>query len=197
MIMAVVQKHDNYEIKSFRNSASFETWLKKHHEKKEGIWIKMAKAATGITSITHPEALDVALCYGWIDGLRRGLDDSYFLQKFTPRTATSLWSVINKAKVARLIGDGRMQEAGLKVIEVAKKNGRWANAYDSPKNMKPSPKFTKALNASPKAKKKFMSLTAQARYVIMLELAKTVKEELRDKKMLKYIEKLAGADVEK
>jgi len=188
--MATVPKHDHYEIKGFKSAAAFETWLKKNHDSKEGIWIKIAKASTGIATVTHVEALDVALCYGWIDGLRRGLDDTYFLQKFTPRKVNSLWSVINKRKVAALIKAGRMQSSGIAAIAVAKKNGRWANAYDSPKNMKPSPKFLKALKLSPKAKKNFDDLNTQEKYAILLDLAKASNDALREKRMAKHIETL-------
>src|SRR5688572_17432018 len=103
--------HDTYPVKVFKNAGAFEKWLDKNHGKAEGVWVKIAKAKTGIASITHPEALDIALCYGWIDGLRRGLDENYFVQKFTPRRLKSVWSVINKNKVAQLIKEGRMKQA--------------------------------------------------------------------------------------
>src|SRR5688500_13977563 len=99
--------HDNYPVKSFKNAAAFESWLEKNHKKADGLWLKVAKAKSEITSISFPDALDLALCYGWIDGLRRGLDENYYVQKFTPRRSKSVWSVINKNKVAQLIKDGR------------------------------------------------------------------------------------------
>lgn len=120
-----VSKHDSYPVVEFKDAKSFEKWLAKNHAKEEGIWVKIAKAKSGIKSINHLEALDVALCYGWIDGLRRGVDDIYFVQKFTPRTAKSNWSEINKKKVALLIKEGKMQDAGLEAIKLAKRDGRW------------------------------------------------------------------------
>ena len=124
--MAAIAKHDTYPVRRFRNSDAFEAWLEKNHAKADGLWMKIAKASSGIASITHAEALDVALCYGWIDGLRRSVDEDYFLQKYTPRRANSNWSAINKKKVAMLTRSGKMRAAGLAAIAVAKKNGRWS-----------------------------------------------------------------------
>src|SRR5690349_22449764 len=121
--------HDEYPVKTFKSASAFEDWLDKNHNKADGIWAKIAKADTGIKSIAFPDALDIALCYGWIDGMRRGLDEKYYVQKFTPRRGKSVWSVINKNKVAQLISEGRMKEPGIEAIEHAKKNGQWNNAY--------------------------------------------------------------------
>ena len=112
-------------LKIFAAGKVFENWLSKHHSGSPGIWIRIAKAATGIKSVTYAEALDIALCYGWIDGLRRSFDERYFVQKFTPRTKNSPWSAINKNEVASLIEAGRMTPSGLAAIEAAKKNGQW------------------------------------------------------------------------
>ena len=144
--------HDNYPVKSFKNAAAFESWLEKNHKKADGLWLKVAKAKSGIVSISFPDALDLALCYGWIDGLRRGLDEDYYVQKFTPRRAKSVWSVINKNKVAQLIKDGRMKASGLAAIEEAKKNGQWDNAYHSPANISIPDDLQNALDKNKKAK---------------------------------------------
>jgi uncharacterized protein YdeI (YjbR/CyaY-like superfamily) len=117
--------HDEYPVKQFKNALAFEKWLAKNHKKENGIWIKIAKANTGIATVSYMEAIDVALCYGWIDGLRRSADENYYVQKFTPRRSNSQWSAINKHKVARLIKEGKMQPAGLEAIEAARKNGQW------------------------------------------------------------------------
>src|SRR5688572_5283016 len=101
-------KHDNYPVLEFGNGKDFETWLLSNHAQVEGIWLKMAKAKTGVTTVTYPEAVEIALCFGWIDGLARKLDEVYYVQKFTPRRAKSIWSDINKKKVAILIRNGRM-----------------------------------------------------------------------------------------
>jgi uncharacterized protein YdeI (YjbR/CyaY-like superfamily) len=105
--------HDTYPVKSFKSASAFEEWLSKNHKKAEGLWLKIAKAKTGIASTNYPEALDVALCYGWIDGTRRGFDENYFVQKFTPRRSKSPWSQINVNKVSKLISEGKMKDAGL------------------------------------------------------------------------------------
>lgn len=123
-----VSKHDSYPVIEFKNAKAFEKWLEKNHAKEEGVWAKIAKMSSVVKSITHLEALDIALCYGWIDGLRRSADDTYFVQKFTPRVAKSKWSVINRKKVALLIKQGRMKPAGYAAIDVAKKNGEWGRA---------------------------------------------------------------------
>jgi uncharacterized protein YdeI (YjbR/CyaY-like superfamily) len=120
-----VSKHDSYPVIEFKDAKAFEKWLAKNHAKEKGVWANIAKMSSGIKSITHLEALDIALCYGWIDGLRRGVDDTYFVQKFTPRVAKSKWSEINKKKAAMLIKQGRMKAAGFAAIDVAKKNGEW------------------------------------------------------------------------
>ena len=195
--MATVSKHDSYPVLSFKKPAVFRTWLKKNHKTSDGLWIKIAKASTGIPTITHMEALDIALCFGWIDGLRRGLDTEYFLQKFTPRVANSTWSLINKGKVARLIQEELMEDAGFAAIEVAKKNGRWNKAYASPKHMTVPRDFQAALNENAKAKTAFATLNAQDRYVILLYLANTTSDVTREKNIRKYIGKLEKMKLKK
>ena len=116
---------------AFESQAAWEAWLAEHHATATGVWVKMAKKATGIPSVTHQEALDVALCYGWIDGQRNRFDDQWFLQRFTPRRARSNWSKINRDKVERLIEEGRMQPAGLREVDRARADGRWDAAYDA------------------------------------------------------------------
>jgi len=126
--MPAVSQQDQYPVKTFKTSKSFETWLARNHSKADGVWLRIAKLSSGIKTISHLEALDIALCYGWIDGLRRGMDQTYFVQKYTPRRAGSKWSAINKKKVAALIKAGRMRAAGLAAIRQAKKDGRWVVA---------------------------------------------------------------------
>lgn len=164
-------------ILSFASVASWETWLSKHYATSDGLWIKMAKKATGIASINHDEALEVALCYGWIDGQLKPLDDEYFLQKFTPRRPKSLWSKRNIAKVAELTAAKRMQPSGLAEVESAKQDGRWEDAYDSPKDMTVPEDFLKALEADKKALDFFRGLNRANTYAIAwrLRTAKTPK----------------------
>ena len=117
----------------FESQEAWEAWLAEQHATADGVWVKMAKKASGIASVTHAEALESALCYGWIDGRRNRLDDRWFLQRFTPRRARSNWSAINRAKAEQLISEGRMQPAGLREIERARADGRWDAASDAPR----------------------------------------------------------------
>ena len=182
--------HDNYPVKSFKNAAAFESWLERNHKKADGLWLKVAKAKSGIVSISFPDALDLALCYGWIDGLRRGLDEDYYVQKFTPRRAKSVWSVINKNKVAQLIKDGRMKASGLAAIEEAKKNGQWDNAYHSPANISIPDDLQNALDKNKKAKAFFEKLNAQNRYAILYRIHQVKREETKTKKIAEYVKML-------
>src|SRR5262245_37568323 len=118
-------------ILKFADPQSWETWLDEHHGASPGIWLCLAKKASGIPSVTYGEALEVALCYGWIDCLRKSVDEVSWLQRFTPRRARSLWSKVNREKVAQLTASGRMKPAGLQVVERARQDGRWEAAYDS------------------------------------------------------------------
>ena len=133
-------------ILPFETKKKFAEWLAKNHDESVGLWLKIAKKATGISTVTYAEALDVALCYGWIDGQKGSFDEQYFLQKFTPRRPKSIWSKINVEKVAGLIASGEMKPAGLKAVEAAKQDGRWAAAYSSQKNMEVPADFQSALN---------------------------------------------------
>jgi uncharacterized protein YdeI (YjbR/CyaY-like superfamily) len=182
--------HDNYPVKSFKSASDFEKWLDKYHKKADGLWMKIAKANTGIKSIAFHDALDIALCYGWIDGMRRGLDDEYYMQKFTPRRGKSVWSVINKDKVDQLIKQGRMKEAGLDAIEHAKKNGQWDRAYHSPANAVVPDDLQEALNSNKKAKAFFAKLSSQNRFAILYRLHHVKREETKKKKIQEYIKML-------
>jgi uncharacterized protein YdeI (YjbR/CyaY-like superfamily) len=150
----------------------------------------MAKANTGIASVKYPDVLDIALCYGWIDGTRRGFDENYFLQKFTPRRSKSVWSAINIKKVAKLISEGRMKDAGLAAIDEAKKNGQWDKAYQSQANIKVPEALQKALDKNKKAKAFFARLSSQNRYSILYRLHQVKREETRMKKIGEYVKML-------
>lgn len=164
--------------------------MKKNHGKAEGLWVKIAKASTGIKSITHSDALDLALCYGWIDGLRRRLDDQYFLQKFTPRTSSSTWSVINQQKVATLVKEGRMQPGGLAAIEAAKKNGRWESAYKSQKTIEVPADLQESLDNNKKAKTFFSKLSSQNRFAILFRIGKVKRPDTRARKIEEFVKML-------
>ena len=120
---------DPKKVKSFRSGAAFETWLAKHHDRESEIWLKIHKKASGLPTVTYAEALDVALCWGWIDGLKKSFDETSFLQRFTPRRAKSIWSQVNREHIARLVAEGRMTEHGLRQVDAAKADGRWDAAY--------------------------------------------------------------------
>lgn len=187
-------KHDEYPVKPFKTADAYEAWLLKNHAKADGIWLKISKAKSGIRSITHPEALDISLCYGWIDGMRKGLGEDYFVQKFTPRRAKSKWSVINQKKVAELTKAGRMHAAGLAAIEDAKKNGEWDKAYHSPANIVVPENLQKALDKNKKAKTFFEKLSSQNRYAILYRLHQVKREETKEKKIREYIAMLAAGE---
>ncbi len=169
-------------ILPFASAALLEQWLFEHHAPGDGVWIKIAKKSSGMASVTHAEALDVALCYGWIDGQRRSLDDTFFLQKFTPRRPRSLWSKRNVNKVAELTAAGRMHPSGLAVVEAAKQDGRWAAAYDSPKNMIVPEDFLEALGRNTRAQSCFDMLSKSNVYAIAWRLATAKTPETRKRR---------------
>jgi uncharacterized protein YdeI (YjbR/CyaY-like superfamily) len=174
-------------LELFSTAADFERWLRKHHAKASCIWVKYAKKKSGIASINWDQAVDVALCYGWIDGQAKGLDDMYSLQRFTPRGPRSRWSKLNRERVARLIKAGRMQPTGLAEIERAKADGRWDAAYDSPATAKVPEDLAKALAKSAKARKFFDSLNATN-----LQAAK--KPETRARRLEKFVAMLKNGE---
>ena len=174
--------------------AAWERWLKRHHATAAGVWIRMAKKASGIASIDHPEALEVALCYGWIDGQRKGEDAQHFLQRFTPRTARSTWSKINRDKVLKLIDDGRMQPAGLAEIERARADGRWDAAYDAQSVATVPPDLQAALDANRKAKAFFATLDSRNRYAVLFRTQGAKKPETRARRIAQFVEMLAKGE---
>lgn len=180
----------DYPILPFANKKNWTDWLAKQHEKSVGVWLKLAKKDSGIASVTYDEAVETALCYGWIDGQKKGLDDKYWLQKFTPRGLKSIWSKINTEKAERLIKSGEMKPAGLKAIEAAKKDGRWAQAYESQKNISVPQDFQSALDKNKKAKAFFDTLKSSERYSFLFRIHIAKKEETRAKLIQKFVEML-------
>lgn len=178
----------------FKTPKSFETWLEKQHDKSTGIWMKIYKKDSGIKTITYAEALDVALCFGWIDGQKQAFDEECWLQKFCPRTTKSIWSKVNIGHVERLIQNGNMRPAGLKAIESAKADGRWEKAYDSPSKMTIPEDFLKELSKNKKAEIFFKSLNKTNLFAIGFQLQTAKKQETRDKRMKAIIEKLAKGE---
>jgi uncharacterized protein YdeI (YjbR/CyaY-like superfamily) len=174
----------------FPDQKSFEKWLRKNHIETPAVWLKLYKKASGIPSITYDEAVEVALCYGWIDSQMKSLDAKSYIQKFTPRKSRSPWSAINKGHVARLIQEGRMQPAGLAVIEVAKENGQWDSAYASPTTIVPPPEFIKALKANKKAYEFFETLSKTQKFYFLYRIVTAKRPETKEKRMNEAIEKL-------
>lgn len=178
----------------FADAAAFEAWLDEHHASASGAWVAFAKKHTGIPSISQPEAVEVALCYGWIDGVARRIDDDWWANRFTPRTRRSPWSKINRERVAALIAAGRMRPAGLAAVEAAKADGRWDEAYDSPSTATVPDDLQAALDADPAAAAAFASLNSQNRYAILHRLMTARKPETRQRRLEKFVAMLAAGD---
>jgi uncharacterized protein YdeI (YjbR/CyaY-like superfamily) len=178
----------------FNTAEAFETWLEKNHDNSNGFWLKIFKKNSGIKTISYAEALDVALCYGWIDGQKQSFDEQAWLQKFCPRTPKSIWSKINIGHVERLINEGRMKPAGLNAIEKAKTNGNWEKAYDSSSTMTIPDDFLKELSKNKAAEAFFMGLNKSNIFSIGFRLQTAKKQETRDKRMKEIIEMLAKGE---
>lgn len=178
-------------IKAFKSAEALETWLAANHIKSDGIWLQIFKKDSAIKTVTYDEALDVALCYGWIDGQKNKHDENSWLQKFTPRRSKSVWSKRNKEHIARLIKAGKMKSAGLKEVERAKADGRWEQAYDSPSNMKVPGDFLKALAKNKKSEAFFKTLNKANTYAIAWRLQTAKKPETRERRMKALLEMIA------
>ncbi|HEX6416151.1 MAG TPA: YdeI/OmpD-associated family protein [Candidatus Saccharimonadales bacterium] len=183
----LVESIEDRPVITFSDADEWRKWLESNHESAAGVWIKIAKKATGIPTVTHEQALDDALCFGWIDGQRRSYNEQYFIQKFTPRTKRSIWSKRNQEFVARLIKEGRMRPAGQREIDVAKADGRWERAYDSPKNMKVPDDFLVELKKNKKAEQFFGTLNKTNTFSIAFQLATAKRPETRIRRMEKII----------
>ena len=175
----------------FPDAEAFREWLMVNHELPQGIWLKFAKKDTGITSLRYAEALDVALCFGWIDGQARRLDDQFYLQGFTPRRARSPWSKRNIGKVEELIAQGLMQPSGHAEIDRAKADGRWERAYDGQKAAEVPQDFLDALAKNPAAAEFFATLNAQNRYAVHYRLQDAKKPETRARRIDKFVQMFA------
>jgi uncharacterized protein YdeI (YjbR/CyaY-like superfamily) len=177
-------------VRAFKDATAWESWLGKNQTAVDGIWMRIAKKASGAKSITYPEAVEIALCYGWIDAQKRPESETAWLQRFMPRRLRSIWSRLNREKALALIGSGRMKPAGLEEIERAKQDGRWESAYDSPRNATVHPDFQKALNRNPRAKAFFKTLSAANRYAILWRIQTAKKAETRERLTRSLIEML-------
>ncbi|MBS3019209.1 hypothetical protein DJFAAGMI_01949 [Comamonas sp. PE63] len=178
----------------FKSAKAFEAWLKKNHAASEGLWLKIAKRGANEPSVTYPEAVEIALCWGWIDGQKKSLDDQHYLQRFTPRRARSVWSKINVEKVQALIEAGRMQAPGQAQIEAAKADGRWARAYDGARTSTVPEDLQAALEAEPLAKAFFAGLNASNRYAILWRIQTAAKAETRARRIEQLVAMLARGE---
>jgi uncharacterized protein YdeI (YjbR/CyaY-like superfamily) len=177
------KKGVDYGIEAFGDRKAFRNWLAKNHLKLGGVWLHFYKKGSGVKTITRSEALDEALCFGWIDGHAKPFDDQSWIQKFTPRRARSKWSKINTEHVARLIEAGAMAPAGMKAVEAAKADGRWQAAYASPSNAETPKDFLEELNKNRRAKAFFATLNRANVYAIVYRLHSAKKAETRVKRM--------------
>jgi len=178
----------------FENEAEWTAWLEDHFSQQSGIWVKFAKKASGITSLSYASAVDVALCYGWIDGQAQSLDENYYLQRFTPRRAKSIWSKRNIEKIAALTAAGRMKASGLAQVEAAKLDGRWEQAYDAPSAMTTPADFQALLDAHPTAKQNFENLNHTNTYAILWQIQTAKRPETREIRMKKLLAMLQKGD---
>ncbi len=185
---------DSKPARAFRSAAAFEQWLAKHQTASDGIWLRLYKKGSGKASIAYSEAVDVALCYGWIDGQGKSLDDLSYIQKFTPRRPRSVWSKLNRERISRLMKAGRMQPAGRAQVNAAKKDGRWAAAYHPPSRITMPPEFMQALAANKGAQAFFGTLNKRNTYAIAHRLQSAKKPETRERRINAIVDMLANGE---
>lgn len=178
-------------IVPFASREAWEKWLEERHATSDGLWLKIAKKDSGIESVTFAEALDVVLCYGWIDSQRGGFDERFFLQRFTPRKPRSKWSQVNREKVAKLIESGRMRPAGLREVERARADGRWDAAYEPQSAATVPDDLRLELEGNEEARDFFQKLDRANRYAILYRIQDAKKPETRARRIAQYVAMLA------
>ena len=179
-----------YPIVLCKSAGDWERWLRRHHDSAPGVWLRFAKKNSNLASVSYADAVELALCYGWIDGQKRAHDASSWLQKFTPRGRRSAWSKVNREKAEALIRGGRMQSSGLAAIELAKQDGRWTAAYDPPSRAVVPPDFRVALERHGKARALFATLNRANRYALLYRIQTAKKPETRARRIALFIEML-------
>src|SRR5262249_41884189 len=175
----------------FEDQETWFSWLRKNHATSSGVWLRIAKKGANMRSVSYLQAVDAALCFGWIDGQKKSDDESYWLQRFTPRAEKSIWSKINRDKAIRLIELGQMNAAGLREVERAKRNGRWDGAYDSPGGATIPADFQAVLNKNPRAKAFFATLDSQNRYAGLFRIQTAKTAETRAKRIKQFAKMLS------
>jgi uncharacterized protein YdeI (YjbR/CyaY-like superfamily) len=178
---------DELPIKLFTSRAQLEAWMDEHHAASEGIWLKIAKKGSGIASVSYAEALELALCFGWIDSQKRGFDDKHFLQRFTPRRPRGKWSQINREKAEGLIASGAMRPAGQAEVDAAKADGRWDAAYAGQRTAEVPDDLRRELDRNEAARDFFAKLDSANRYAILYRLQDAKKAETRERRLRKFI----------
>lgn len=177
-------------VLTFQDVQEWHEWLKKNHQNQEGVYVRFFKKDSGKQTFVYAQALDEALCFGWIDGIVKKYDEQSYVQRFTPRRKKSVWSKINIGNVERLIKEGRMKKSGLEQIEAAKADGRWEAAYSSPSNMEMPKEFLSELKKKPKAFAFFESLTKSQKYAFYFRLQSAKKAETKERRLKQLIEML-------
>jgi uncharacterized protein YdeI (YjbR/CyaY-like superfamily) len=185
---------DDLPIMAFATPAAWEAWLEEHAEGSAGVRVKFARVGSGIESVTHAEVLELALCFGWIDGQVRRLDERWWTQRFGPRRARSTWSKVNREKAEALIADGRMRPGGLAEVERARTDGRWEAASDPPSRAKVPDDLRSALGANPAAAEAFEGLDSRNRYAILHRLEGAKRPETRARRLEKFVAMLAAGE---
>jgi uncharacterized protein YdeI (YjbR/CyaY-like superfamily) len=178
----------------FATPSELETWLEERHAESDGFWLKLAKKGSGERSTTYAEALELALCFGWIDSQKRGHDEKFFLQRFTPRRPRGRWSRINREKAEALIAAGSMRPAGLAEVEAAKADGRWEAAYAGQRTAAVPADLQRELDANGAAREFFADLDSANRYAIIYRLDEAKKPETRERRLRKFIAMLARGE---
>ncbi|NWL87911.1 MULTISPECIES: YdeI/OmpD-associated family protein [unclassified Paenibacillus] len=180
-------KNNDLPIMAFSGQQDFEAWLAQNHDTSAGIMLKIAKKNSTISTVSYSEALDCALCYGWIDSRKEKADEETWLQRFTPRKASSIWSQVNKERTEALIASGRMKPSGYQAIEAAKQNGRWDNAYESQSKSTLPEDFVNELNKNHQAKQFYDGLDSRNKFAIVFRINNAKKQETRQKRIDQFI----------
>jgi uncharacterized protein YdeI (YjbR/CyaY-like superfamily) len=181
-------------VKRFRSKSAWEKWLSQHHESSPGLWLELAKKDSGLVSVSYREAVEVALCYGWIDGQAASVDAKWYRQRFTPRRPRSKWSQNNCEAMERLMAEGRLAPAALREMEAAKRDGRWAAAYASPRNVVVPDDLQAELEAHPTARRFFDQLDGRNRYAILYRLQDAKKPETRQRRLKQFVRMLKAGE---
>jgi uncharacterized protein YdeI (YjbR/CyaY-like superfamily) len=185
---------DDEPVLFFESPEAWDEWLADNHGQAGCVRVKIAKKGSGVESVAYPEVLDIAISYGWIDGVRNALDDDHFLQRFCPRGPRSKWSKINRDKATRMIESGQMKPAGMREVEAARADGRWEAAYDSHRTATVPDDLQEALDANPKAREFFATLNSQNRFAVLYRIQDAKKPETRARRIAKFVDMLARGE---